>query len=198
MAQGPASAAVDSLVNAAYHRAILLAFEPDDVGIGWSGNKTANVRTPLVIDVTMPGMDPVRGLGQSSQPAIHGTALWPIDGAREVPIRLGLETPNPVPTQDVLTLGTPVSITVDASRTIHASQFTLTNAATGAVVPIQLLTNKSDTNFLIPESFIAAIPLVPLSASTAYRANFSGNTVQFPSGTVEAVSRTWSFTTAAQ
>jgi uncharacterized protein YkwD len=198
MAQGPASAGVDSLVNAAYHRAILLAFEPDDVGIGWSGNKTSNVQTPLVIDVTMPGTDSVRGLGQSGQPSIRGTALWPIDGARNVPIRLGLETPNPVPTQDVLTLGTPVSITVDGSRTIHASQFTLTDVTTGAIVPIQLLTNKNDTNSLIPESFIAAIPLAPLSAATVYRADFSGSTVQFPSGAVEVVSRTWSFTTAAQ
>jgi len=198
ISQGPAAAGVDILVNSAYHRTAILAIEPVDVGIGWSNGKAANVLTPLVVDLTSPGMDTVRGLGQSAQSSIHGAAIWPLDGARGVPLRLGFEIPNPVPTQDVLTLGTPVSITAEASRTIRVSQFTLTNAATGAIVPTQLLTNKSDTNFLIPESFVAAIPLAPLSADTAYRVDFSGSTVEFPSGAVEVVSRTWSFTTAAQ
>jgi uncharacterized protein YkwD len=199
MTQGvSAERGVDLLVNMAYHRSLILAFEPVDAGIGWSGNRAAEVVTPLVIDATMPGNDVVRGLGQSAQASIRGVAIWPLDGASNVPVRLGNEIPNPVPTQDVLTLGTPASITVDATRTIHAMQFRLTNAATGAIVPTQLMTNENDTNFLIPESFVAAIPLAPLSANTAYRADFSGSTVQFPSGAVEAVSRTWSFTTGAQ
>jgi len=198
MAQGPAFEAVDSLVNAAYHRAILLAFEPVDVGVGWSDGNAADVLAPLVIDVTKPGLDPTRGLGQSAQASIHGAAVWPIDGARGVPLRLGLETPNPVPTQDVLTLGTPASVTVDESRTLSATQFTVTNSATGAVVATQLLTNRNDPNFAVPESFIAAIPLAPLSPNTTYQVVFAGSTVQFPSGTVESVNRSWSFTTDAQ
>ena len=198
MAQGPASEAVDSLVNAAYHRAILLAFEPVDVGVGWSSKMSASVVTPLVIDTTKPGLDSVRGLGQSAQPAIQGAAIWPLDGARNVSLRLGLEIPNPVPTQDVQTLGTPVSITVEESKTISAIQFTVTDSATGAVVPTQLLTNTNDSNFIIPESFIAAIPLSPLSPNTTYQVVFSGSTVQFPSGAVESLGRTWSFTTGLQ
>ena len=198
MAQGPASAAIDALVNAAYHRAILLAFEPVDVGIGWSDDSVANIVTPLVIDATKPGLDTVRGLGQAAQPSIQGVAMWPLDGAQAVPVRLGLEIPNPVPTQDVMTLGTPVSISVDESRSITATQFTLTDRATGVVVATQLLTNKNDTNFLIPESFIAAIPLAPLSPNTTYQVVFAGSTVQFPSGAVDSVSRIWSFTTGAQ
>ena len=198
MAQGPASAAIDALVNAAYHRAILLAFEPVDVGIGWSNGSVANIVTPLVIDSTKPGTDTTRGLGQAAQLSIHGVAVWPLDGAKSVPTHLGLESPNPVPSQDVLTLGTPVSITVDESRTISATQFTLTNSATGTVVATQWLTNKNDPNFLVPESFIAAIPLAPLSPNTTFQVAFSGSTVQFPTGIVEVVNRTWSFTTGAQ
>ncbi len=198
IAQAAGSAGVDILVNSAYHRTLLLAVEPVDVGIGWTDGKAANVSSPLVIDMTKPGLDPIRGLGQSTQPSIDGAAVWPLDGARNVPLRLGPEIPSPVPTQDVLTLGTPVSITVEESRTISATQFTLTNSATGVVVATQLLTNKNDPNFLVPESFIAAIPLVPLSPNTTYQAVFSGSTVQFPSGTVQSVGRAWSFTTVAQ
>src|SRR5205807_1737689 len=50
-ASGPASAEVDALVNALYHRAGMLAFEPVDVGIGWSGGTAAHVAMPLVIDM---------------------------------------------------------------------------------------------------------------------------------------------------
>ena len=189
---------VDSLINTAYHRALMLAFEPVDVGIGRVGDVAASVSMPIVIDMTQPGTDTTRGLGQAAQSYILGACVWPLDGASGVPLRLGMEIPNPIPSQDVLTLGTPASVGVDASRTISASQFTLTNSATGLLVATQLLTNKNDPNFIIPESFIAAIPLAPLSPNTTYQVVFSGNTVQFPSGAVESVSRTWSFTTASE
>jgi len=199
MAQGVAGdAGVDLLVNTAYHRAVILAFEPVDVGIGWSGGNASNVVRPLVIDTTMPGTDSVRGLGQSPQPSIQGVAVWPLDGARDVPLRLGLETPNPVPSQDVSTLGTPASVTVERLKAVSATRFTLTNSATGVVLATQLLTNQNDGNFLIPESFIAAIPLAPLAPNTTYRVDFVGSIAPFPTGQPEAVSRSWSFTTAAQ
>jgi hypothetical protein len=198
MAQGAALPAVDALVNAAYHRAILLAIEPVDVGIGQSNESAANVAEPLVIDVTRPGSDSSRGLGQLAQSGIQDVAIWPINGALGVPLRLGLETPNPVPTQDVLTLGTPVSVTVERLKTISATHFALTDASTGETVATHLLTNANDTNSLIPGSFIAAIPLAPLAANTAYRVDFSGSTVQFPTGAVELVDRTWSFTTGSR
>ena len=198
IAQGEAAADVDTLVNSAYHRTAILAFEPVDVGIGWSDGRATNVTTPLVMDITRPGTDLVRGLGQAAQPSIHGVAVWPLDSARDVPLRLGAEIPNPVPTQDVLSLGTPISVTVEESKTIAASQFTLTNMATGLVVATQLLTNKNDPNFLIPESFVAAIPLAPLSPNTTYQIVFSGSSVQFGSGTTELVNRTWSFATGTQ
>jgi uncharacterized protein YkwD len=189
---------VDALVNMVYHRSLILAFEPVDVGIGWSGAISAHVVTPLVIDVTRPGTDPVRGLGQVAQSSIRGAACWPIDGAHDVPLLMGLEIPNPVPTQDVLTLGNPVSVTVERSKTISSTQFMLTNSATGAVVMTQLLTNKNDPSGLIPESYIAVVPLAPLAASTTYRVDFAGSTVEFPTGAVESVIRAWSFTTGVR
>ncbi len=192
------AAGVDALVNAVYHRAGMLAFEPVDVGIGWSGGTAASVSMPLVIDFTRPGLDATRGLGQAAQASINGVAVWPNDGALNVPLGLGSESPDPVPSQNVLTLGTPASITVDETKTISVLSFVLTNGATGVVVSTQLLTSQSDPNFLVPRSYVAAIPLSLLAPNTTYRVVFSGSTVQSLTGIHEVITRTWSFTTAAQ
>ena len=189
---------VDVLVNTVYHRAAMLAFEPVDVGVGWSGSVASSISMPLVIDMTRPGMDTVRGLGQTAQVAIHGVAIWPLDGAREVALRLGLEVPDPVPAQDVSSLGTPVSITLDRMKTISTTMFVLSEASTGTPVPSQLLTACDDPNSLIPGSFVALVPLRALEPSTTYQVSYSGSAVAFPSGATEALVRTWSFTTAAQ
>ena len=197
---GPAHGAqgVDGLVNTAYHRVGMLAFEPVDVGIGWSPLFATNVSMPLVIDMTRPGTDAIRGLGQAAQTSIDGVAVWPLNGARDVPVQLGLETPNPVPTQDVSTLGTPASITVAESKTLSGISFVITNSSDGTVLPTRTLTNQNDPNFLIPESFIAAIPLGVLAPNTTYFVVFSGSAIERSTGSLEMINRTWSFTTAAQ
>ena len=197
---GPAHGAqgVDGLVNTAYHRAGMLAFEPVDVGIGWSPLFATNISMPLVIDMTRPGTDAVRGVGQSAQTSIGGVAVWPLDGARDVPVQLGLETPNPVPTQDVSTLGTPVSVAVAEGRTITSMSFVVTNSSDGTVLPTRILANQNDPNFLIPESFIAAIPLSVLAPDTTYVVVFSGSAVERSTGNSEMINRTWSFTTATR
>jgi hypothetical protein len=189
---------VDVLVNMVYHRAGMLAFEPVDVGIGWSARSAASISRPLVIDMTRPGTDPIRGLGQAAEPRISGVAIWPMDGALGVPLRLGLEIPNPVPGSDVLSLGTPPSITVDPLRTLAVATFTLTDASIGAVVPTTLLTGATDPHSLLPSSFAAAVPLGVLKPSTTYRVVFSAQATDVVFGTREEINRAWSFTTAAQ
>ena len=189
------TAGVDLLVNMLYHRVGMLAFEPVDVGVGWSGAIAQSVRTPLVLDLTRPGSDALRGMGQSAQSNIQGVAIWPLDGAGGVPTHLGLESPNPVPSQDVSMLGTPVSLSVDRLQTIEVSSFVVTNAATGAVVPTVLVTSQTDLNHQMPHSFVALVPLAPLDISTFYRVAFSGRAVVFPSGETVAIVRSWSFST---
>jgi hypothetical protein len=198
IADAAAAAGVDVLVNSAYHRAALLAFEPVDVGIGWSDGAAVSFSRPLVIDITRPGTDTKRGLGQAAQAVIRGVEVWPVDGSRDVPVGLGLESPNPVPSQDVMTLGTPASITVSESKTVTSVSFQVTNSTTGAVVPVQVLTNQNDSNFLVPQSFIAAIPLAVLSPNTTYTIDFSGSAVDRVSGVADKIDRRWSFTTASQ
>lgn len=192
------AAGVDLFVNSLYHRSAVLAIEPVDVGVGWTSQTATGFSSPLVIDLTRPGTDIVRGLGQEAQPSIAGVSIWPLDGATGVPVHLGNESPNPVPAHDVLTLGTPVSVTVDRLQTIEVSSFSMTNSTTGAIVPTSLLTNQNDPNFLIPSSFVALVPLVPLDLHTTYRIAFSGTATSFPAGAVVVVNRTWAFTTAEQ
>jgi hypothetical protein len=189
---------VDGLVNTVYHRAGMLAFEPVDVGVGWSNGVSANVSMPLVMDVTRPGTDSVRGLGQEAQRSIRGVEAWPLDGATNVPPRLGMEFPNPVPSREVSTLGTPASITVAGTKTVSHTSFGMMVSATGATVPVQVLTNRDDPNFLVPESFIAAVPLAVLDPDTTYTVTFSGAAVDRVSGVFETIDRTWSFTTGGR
>ena len=189
---------VDVLINGVYHRVGMLAFEPVDVGIGWSALAAASISMPLVVDMTCPGDDLTRSLGQSAQPSANGVAIWPLDGARAVPLRLGMESPNPVPTHDVSTLGTPISLTVDSERTIATTSFVLSDIASGAIVPTQLLTQQSDPHLLIPRSFVALVPLDPLAPGVAYRAIYQGTSTEVLSTTRRSIDRTWTFTTATQ
>jgi hypothetical protein len=191
-------AGVDSLIGTVYHRAVMLAFEPVDVGIGWSGGASAAVSMPLVIDITRPGTDTTRGLGQAPQPSIRGAAVWPFDGARDVPLRLGSETPNPVPSRDVHSLGLPASITVAETASIAATSFVMTNSATGAVVPANVVAQANDPNLLVPRSFIALVPLIPLAPDTTYAVAFTGSSTEFLSGASAALVRNWSFTTGVR
>jgi len=186
---------VEALVNMPYHRSALLAFEPDDVGIGWTAGTAAGLSMPLVIDLTAPGIDAVRGLGQQAQPSINGVSVWPVDGAADVPIHLGDEIPNPVPARDVLSLGTPVSLTMAESWSISATSFALRRHDSGDVVPAQLLTNQNDPNSLIPHSFIAAVPLSALAPGTRYDVAFSGTAIDRGTTVAVPVVRNWSFTT---
>jgi uncharacterized protein YkwD len=188
---------VDVLVNTVYHRAGMLAFEPVDIGIGWAAGAATGVAMPLVIDLTRPGLDATRGLGQSAQPRLHGVETWPVDGARDVPLRLGAEIPNPVPSRDVSSLGTPASVTVDETRTLSVATFTLTNIASGVIVPAQIVTSRNDPNLLVPASFAALIPLGPLASGATYRVDFSGSAVDRLSGASETFARSWSFTTGS-
>ncbi|MEP6503682.1 MAG: hypothetical protein ABJD97_10145 [Betaproteobacteria bacterium] len=192
-----ASAGVDALVNVAYHREVILAFEPVDVGIGRSALSRANVSQPLVIDISMPGGDPVRDRGQKAQPWTEGVAVWPRNGAQGVSMRMGPESPNPVPAVDVQTLGTPISVTVAASQTLVVNSFTLTKVSTGVQISLAILTNAVDTNGLIPPSYVVAIPLAPLDPNSSYSAAFIGTATESPFGSPSSLNRSWTFATGA-
>jgi uncharacterized protein YkwD len=187
--------AVDILANVAYHRAILLAIEPVDVGIGRSSQVRSNVSEPLVLDIAVPGNDAVRGQGQLAQSSVGGIVVWPIDGAQAVGTHMGGESPNPVAGSDVFALGMPVSLTVGSSKAISVTSFSLTNTTSGDIVPTYLLTNANDPNELVPTSYVAAIPLAALDSNTSFAVDFEGSLLDPETNTSTSLSRTWTFTT---
>ena len=190
-----AVSAMNGFVNVAYHRIGVLAIEPVDVGIGRTDQATSNVSEPMVVDIAVPGGDPVRSQGQSAQDSTNGVVIWPIDGAASVSTHMGDEAPNPVPGVDVNSLGTPISITVASSRTIQVTTFSLKNSVTGATVPTYLLTHLNDPNDLVPISYIAAIPLSPLEANASYTVVFEGSVLEPYVSAPTPLSRTWRFST---
>jgi hypothetical protein len=195
---GGGVACVDLLVNIAYHRAAILAFEPVDVGIGRSELSASTVAQPIVVDIASPGVDPVRGQGQRPQAYIADVAIWPLDGAINVPLRMGLERPNPVPAVDVGMLGTPISLTVPQSRALALGSFTLTASSSNATVTLASLDRTHDPNGLVPPSYVVAVPLAPLEPATTYTVSFVGTVADIPGGTPVALTRRWSFTTGSQ
>jgi hypothetical protein len=187
--------AVDLLAGLAYHRAIVLAIEPVDVGVGRSARTASNVAQPLVVDVAVPGNDPVRGQGQSAQAAIGGVVIWPVDRAQEVQTHMGDESPNPVAGSDVRSLGMPVSLAVGSSRIISVTSFSLKNMTSGEPVSTYLLTNANDPNGLVPTSYVVAIPLAALDPNTSFAVDFEGSVLDPATNTSTPLSRTWTFAT---
>jgi hypothetical protein len=187
--------AIDLLAGLAYHRAIVLAIEPVDVGIGRSARTTSNVAQPLVVDVAVPGNDPVRGQGQLAQASSGGVVIWPVDQAQAVQTHMGDESPNPVAGSDVRSLGMPVSVMVAGSRIISVTSFSLKNVASGATVSIHLLTNANDPNGLVPPSYAVAIPLAALDPDTSFAVDFEGSVLDPATNTSTPLSRTWTFAT---
>jgi hypothetical protein len=188
---------VEILANVAYHRAILLAIEPVDVGIGRSSQVTSNVSEPLVLDIAVPGDDAVRGQGQLAQPSVGGIVVWPIEGAQAVRTHMGGESPNPVAGSDVFALGMPVSLTVSNSKVVSVTSFSLTNTTTGDLVPTYLLTNANDPNGLVPTSYVVAIPLTALDSNTSFAVDFEGSVLDASTSTSTPLSRAWTFSTGS-
>jgi hypothetical protein len=187
--------AIDALLNGVYHRALLLQFDPVDLGVGWSSQVRADLSIPLVVDFASPDDGSARSAGQTAQPQIDGVVVWPLDGAQDLATHMGNEIPNPVPAEDVRMLGTPASISVYKDQRIDVSTFVLSEDASGVVVPTVILTKDSDAGHMITQSFVGLIPLSALKADTVYRVDFSGSIGPADAMAGSAYVRTWRFTT---
>lgn len=188
---------VDSLMNAIYHREILLSVDPVDVGIGWAAVANSAVRYPLVVNISSPLKDGVRGLGQQAQSQIGGLVLWPLDGAIDVATHMGNEAPDPVPGVEVGELGTPISVSVDKESLLEVASFVLAESSTGVAVPTFLLTKNSDPNGLVAQSFVGLIPIEGLKIETKYSVEFRGSVVSAGETLGVPCARNWSFTTGS-
>jgi hypothetical protein len=197
-ASGAASVnAVNLLANLAYHRAIVLAIEPVDVGIGRSGQTASNVSQPVVVDIAVPGKDVARGFGQLAQTSTGGIVIWPADKAVGVQTNMGDEVPNPVAGSNVLALGTPVSVTVSSAEILSVTSFSLMNMSKNEAVLTRLLTKSSDPNGLVPASYFAAIPLAALDSNATFAVDFEGSVLDPYTNVTTPLSRAWTFSTGS-
>ncbi|MSR63926.1 MAG: CAP domain-containing protein [Planctomycetes bacterium] len=115
---------------------------------------------------------------------------WPLPEAEGVPLRMRLESPNPVPGENMGNLGYPISLQLFFAEpeTRVALTFELFRGAPGAdhAVECHFITPSAPLQIeLVPENAWGLIPKSPLAPSTLYtaRATFDGRTEE------------WSFTT---
>jgi len=168
--------AVDSLVNAIYHRTAILSINPTDLGVGYSVAVKSGFGLLSDFVVSVPRDGSPRAFGQSMQSNAGGVVLWPIDRAVGVQSRMGNEYPNPVPDIEVANLGTPASIQVDPGLVLAVKVFEIREYGSGILVPTRILTWDTDPNGLIYGNMVAAIPLSPLTTGQSYLVHFSGST----------------------
>lgn len=169
---------VDELMGTPYHRRAMLQREPSDIGIGRTLQRQGNV----VVNFANTATNRQGAPGQL-------VTVWPADSAVGV-LRSGCcESPDPMPELRGQPWGYPVSIQASERCRLSVTSFQLRDAS-GADVPLKLLSYATDPNRVyLGEFFAALMPLSPLKASTRYTASFSGQACDLP------VVKTWSFTT---
>jgi uncharacterized protein YkwD len=189
------AAAIDGLVNMAYHRAGLFQFEPLDVGIGYSRLGVEGFNGMIVADMAYPDDGSDRSAGQLPQSKINAFLIWPVDGAKGVVSHMGDEVPNPVPGVDVLTLGTPISVEVPSTEQLTVARFQLFNDVSEELIPTTLLMQDSDPNRIVAPYVAEIIPSDALPFDTRFRVEFVGSAIDPSDLTQRDCSRTWRFET---
>ena len=174
--------AVDTLIQAIYHRVGIFGTAFDEQGAGVSQGSQGLT---------------VINFGSRKYPRPTAPTGWigvyPYDGQTGIAVDFysDEESPDPMPTLN--RVGYPVSLHIDDARVLLVTGFTLAKVDAGGNtlqnLAVQLLT-KAGGDTHLPASVAAIIPLAVLEYGTRYEANFSGT------ADGAALSKTWRFTTA--
>jgi uncharacterized protein YkwD len=175
----------EELITAIYHRFVI--FEPvfREIGTGAASTSASPAYNYFTADFATSG-------GYGAGLAAGTLATWPFNGQTGVTRNFfsNLEEPDPVPDQNEV--GYPVSVHTNLTRVLTVQSFTMRARGATANLNTRLLVQGQDANMKNNRSAAAIVPLAPLAASTTYDITFIGAI----DGT--QISRTWSFTTAAQ
>lgn len=185
----PGVVAIETLLSGPYHRFGLFDGYRD-VGMARTSIRIAGeggLHNTFVANFGTPQ-------GTTAQaPATGWIGVWPADNATGVMYSFSGESPNPIPANNGQCAGYPVSLQIKPGARLETTAFSLTEAATGAQVSVQLSTAATDVNPAYARGNTAyIIPFKPLKAGVKYTAHFVGA----QNGT--AIDKTWSFTTTAQ
>lgn len=170
--------AIEALMEAIYHRFGMLRSDITETGAGFDDAHPI-YQTIFTMDMgAQQRMDARAGQGW--------LGTYPADGQARVPIDFYSDTESPDPMPGVNRVGYPVSVHGASSETLAVGRFELSTG--GMPVPAHLLQSSSDSN--TPRYAAALVPLQPLQPGQTYQVLFSGSSAG------QAVSRSWSFTTA--
>jgi uncharacterized protein YkwD len=174
--------AVDTLIQAIYHRVGIFGTSFDEQGAGVGQNSQG-------ITVINFGS---RKYPQPKAPT-GWVGIYPFEGQSGIPVDFYSDEESPDPIPNLNRVGYPVSLHIDGTRVLTVTSFTIApvNAAGTALqsLPVQLLSTASgDTH--IPASVAAIVPLTVLQYGTVYEASFIGTADGAP------LAKSWRFTTA--
>lgn len=168
---------VNDTLNNLYGRMFLFDARSRQIGLGFSAQPGGQQRA-MVFDTAL-----LAGSGAGDSAA---WAVWPRDGATELPVQM--RASNVKPLDASLTEGYPVSL--HAALPVQVSRFVLTNAGNGQAVEATLLTNANDRNAFLTPGEAALVPHAPLAAGSTYRVELDALVGATP------LQLAWSFTTA--
>jgi len=180
------AAAVDALMTAVYHRFIILSVDFVHAGPGVALQSSGGAdELDVTVDFGAEALPPA--------PPASTVTVYPVLGQTGVPTDFNPaeELPSPMPGHNLV--GYPVSIQVDARRTLAVQSFELYQTApvaTPQALPAKLLTHAADAE--TPGHAAALIPVAPLAPAAIYKAVFSGSVDGTP------VSTSWEFMTAPE
>lgn len=148
------------------------------------------------------GKDPAQttvlnmGFGLKSQSnASDYVGVYPADKQTMVPLFASPEAPNPysdlADSSNATQAGTtyPISLSIKAGATLTVDSFTVTEAGQTTPLKVRLFTNSSDKSVDASTAFI--VGYVPFKGNVTYNVAFKGSV------NGSAISKAWSFTTAA-
>lgn len=179
--QATGTTAVESLIEAIYHRFGLFDPGVDEAGAGFV---TTHPTYDNVLTINL-GNQQVSATGSPA----GWVGMYPYDGQIGVQIDFYSDTESPDPVAGTNRVGYPVSIHIGYGKRLSVTSFTLATAG-GTSVPVTLLSAAADAH--VPISAAAIIPVSPLTPGQTYRASFSGSADGAP------MTRSWQFTAAPQ
>lgn len=170
----------DALMNAVYHRGVLMQDYSRDVGISYANP------ADLVVNIGYTGTAGTLPAGTIvTYPTANSVDAYPFWES-------GGELPNPTPSIAAGTIiGGPISVTTGSNAVITAiTAFTLIDS-NGAVVPTLEIDASNDTNHEVNSNMAFIVPKSKLNLGSTYTATFAGSVGGVPK------TLTWSFTTPA-
>lgn len=177
--QATGTLAVESLMEAIYHRFGMLRSDVSHTGAGFRSDHPSYHGVLTINFGAQQRLDTQAGQGW--------LGVYPAHNQNQVPIDFYSDNESPDPVSGANRVGYPISVHGASSETLTVSSFRLSQ--NGATVPTLMLLPAVDGH--TPGYASALIPLQPLTPGATYTATFSGTAAG------RSVSQSWSFTTAS-